>query len=160
MCIRDRCFICEEELPAFRSVERDLDGDVDFIFVNSNETGDWRPMAQRTGITNGGTLARDVEGLNRNGLYRSLGGTGAMPITAFYDADGTLVETIMAPFDESQLYASLRPSDLARRPSQRFAVPCSRKDLECLTFGFANRTFVRYNDFHGDGDCNITTGVC
>lgn len=41
------CFQCEEELPAFRNVSRELGDDVDFIYVNSNETGDWRPMAQR-----------------------------------------------------------------------------------------------------------------
>lgn len=107
------CFICEEELPAFRRVERELGNDVDFIFVNSNETGDWRPMAQRTGISNGATLARDIDGINRNGLYRSLGGTGAMPITAFYDADGNLVETVFAPFTDSQLMERLEALGMA-----------------------------------------------
>ena len=101
------CDACEDELPAFRDTARDLEGEVDFIFVNSNETGNWEPMAERTGIRDGFVLAQDIQGLSRNGLYRSLGGTGGMPITAFYDGNGNLVDTVFAPFNESQLNAQL-----------------------------------------------------
>ena len=38
-------------------------------------------------------VIRDTsQGANGNGLYRSLGGTGGMPLTAFYDANGNLVQ--------------------------------------------------------------------
>jgi|GEM_PF-940556 len=97
------CTACDEELPAFREVANDLEGEVDFIFVNSNETGDWEPMAERNGIRDEFILAQDIQGLSRNGLYRSLGGTGGMPITAFYDANGNLVETAFLPFNQAQL---------------------------------------------------------
>lgn len=101
------CTACEDELPAFRDTALALEGEVDFIFVNSNESGNWEPMAERTGIREGFTIAQDIQGLSRNGLYRSLGGTNAMPITAFYDANGNLVDTVFAPFNESQLNAQI-----------------------------------------------------
>lgn len=101
------CTACEDELPAFRDTALGLEGEVDFIFVNSNETGDWEPMAERTGIRDGFTIAQDIQGLSQNGLYRSLGGTGGMPITAFYDANGQLIETAFTPFNEAGLNAQL-----------------------------------------------------
>jgi len=55
------------------------------------------------GFDGGFVLAQDIQGLARNGLYRSLGGTGGMPITAFYDANGELVDTAFLPFNEPQL---------------------------------------------------------
>ena len=96
------CTACDEELPAFRDTALALEGEVDFIFVNSNETGDWEPMADRNEIF-GFPLAKDIQGISRNGLYRSLGGTGGMPITAFYDAEGNLVQTALTAFNEATL---------------------------------------------------------
>jgi cytochrome c biogenesis protein CcmG/thiol:disulfide interchange protein DsbE len=85
------CTQCDAELPEFRDTARRVKGQVDFVFVNSNEDGDWRPMAERNDILDF-TLAEDVGGTRGNGLYRSVGGPGGMPITAFYDAQGKLVD--------------------------------------------------------------------
>ncbi|MGH9013306.1 MAG: TlpA family protein disulfide reductase [Acidimicrobiia bacterium] len=85
------CTQCDAELPEFRDAARALDGRVDFVFVNSNEDGDWRPMAERNDIL-AFPLAKDVGGTQGNGLYRAVGGPGGMPITAFYDADANLVD--------------------------------------------------------------------
>ena len=85
------CTQCDAELPEFRDTARRVDGQVDFVFVNSNEDGDWRPMAERNDILDF-PLAQDVEGTRGNGLYRSVGGPGGMPITAFYDGEGNLVD--------------------------------------------------------------------
>ena len=101
------CTACDDELPAFRDAARSLEGEVDFIFVNSNETGNWRPMAENNDI-DGMTLAKDIQGIRRNGLYRNLGGTGGMPITAFYDANGRLVDTAFTAFSDSTLDRQLR----------------------------------------------------
>ena len=122
MCIRDSadfegtptvvnffaswCTACDEELPDFRVTANALEGEVDFIFVNSNETGDWSPMAERNEIF-GFPLAKDIQGISRNGLYRDLGGTGGMPITAFYDANGNLVQTALTAFNSDTLNAQL-----------------------------------------------------
>jgi thiol-disulfide isomerase/thioredoxin len=85
------CTQCDAELPDFRDTARALDGQVDFLFVNSNEDGDWRPMAERNKLLEF-PLAQDVGGTQGNGLYRAVGGPGGMPITAFYDAEGNLVD--------------------------------------------------------------------
>lgn len=85
------CTQCDTELPEFRDTARALDGQIEFVFVNSNEDGDWRPMAERNDILEF-PLAEDVGGTQGNGLYRAVGGPGGMPITAFYDAEGNLVD--------------------------------------------------------------------
>ena len=85
------CTACNEELPDFRRAADALEGRVNFVFVNSNESGDWHPMAERNGILRF-TLAKDIKGSAGNGLYRSVGGTGGMPITAFYDARGKFID--------------------------------------------------------------------
>jgi len=87
------CTACDAELPDFRDAARRLDGEVSFVFVNSNETGNWRPMVERHDLL-GLPLAEDVGGNGGNGLYRSLGGTGGMPITAFYGPDGNVVDVV------------------------------------------------------------------
>ncbi len=96
------CVECDRELPAFRDTAESLAGQVDFIFVNTNETGNWESMVERNGIGDF-TLAKDIQGTRRNGLYRSLRGTGGMPMTAFYDADGNLLDVALAVFDEGSL---------------------------------------------------------
>jgi len=102
------CVACDEELPAFRDTALELAGDVDFIFVNSNESGNWKSMAERNEILQF-PLAKDIQGEvgRRNGLYRDLGVAQGMPITAFYDAEGTLLDVSRAPFTKSQLESRL-----------------------------------------------------
>jgi thiol-disulfide isomerase/thioredoxin len=83
------CTACDAELPGFAELSRELEGKVSFIGVNSLETGDAMLMPERHGIT-WWPLARDTGGRNGSGLHAALGGRG-MPITAFYDAGGSLI---------------------------------------------------------------------
>lgn len=101
------CVSCDRELPIFRQAIDDFGDDVQVLFVNSNETGNWRPMAERGGIDDQ-ILVDDIGGNRNNGLYRSLGGTGGMPLTAFYDADGQVVDVFPGEFDASRLYGAIR----------------------------------------------------
>ena len=101
------CTACEAELPRFRSAAEALEGNVEFIFVNSNDTGKWRPMAERTGIDDQ-PLMRDINGSNDNGLYRSLGGTGGMPLTAFYDGDGNVLHVDPGELSGERLLSRLQ----------------------------------------------------
>lgn len=96
------CTACDAELPIFDRLATDTDGQVAFVFVNSNESGDWKPMAERGGIDDR-ILARDINGIDGNGLYRTLGGTGGMPITAFYDAQGTLAHVEFGQLNSTTL---------------------------------------------------------
>jgi thiol-disulfide isomerase/thioredoxin len=106
------CTSCEAELPRFVDAADRFDDDLEIVFVNSNETGNWRPMAERTGITDR-TLIKDIAGANGNGLYRSLRGTGGMPITAFYDENSALVHVD---------YGELSTANLAQRLSTLFGL--------------------------------------
>ncbi len=105
------CTACDEELPAFRETALDLEGEVDFIFVNSNETGNWEPMAERNEILQF-PIAKDIQGQRRNGLYRDLGVAQGMPITAFYDDQGNLLDVARSAFTQSQLEARLQQLNL------------------------------------------------
>ncbi len=100
------CTACEAELPAFRAAAEEFEGDLEIVFVNSNETGNWRPMAERTGITDQ-PLLRDINGAGGNGLYRSLGGSGGMPLTVFYDAEGRVLQVDRGALTTETLAARL-----------------------------------------------------
>ncbi|MDG2026492.1 MAG: macro domain-containing protein [Acidimicrobiales bacterium] len=99
----DWCPACEGELPAFDAVEEDLGDQDQFVLVNSQETGDWRRLADDHGVDDW-PIARDINGsrANGSGLHGSLGGTG-MPITAFYDANGRLVDVNNGAINEGSL---------------------------------------------------------
>lgn len=87
------CTQCEAELPGFHDTATKLAGKVQFVFVNSNETGDGAAMADRFHLFDF-PVASDVGGSGGNGLYYSLGGTGGMPLTAFFAADGRLLGAV------------------------------------------------------------------
>jgi cytochrome c biogenesis protein CcmG/thiol:disulfide interchange protein DsbE len=95
------CTACDAELPGFRAVSTELDGEIAFIGVDSQETGDPMLMPERHGITDW-PLAKDIGGRNGSGLHQSLGGRG-MPITAFYDAEGNLVHVDLGALPEPAL---------------------------------------------------------
>ncbi|MDQ4134413.1 MAG: TlpA family protein disulfide reductase [Actinomycetota bacterium] len=101
------CTSCDFELPGFARVSEELRDRVTFVGVNSLETGDPMYMPERHGIT-WWPLARDVGGGNGSGLLGALGAGNAMPVTAFYDADGKLLRVDRAALPESTLRSRLR----------------------------------------------------
>lgn len=101
------CTSCDFELPGFARVSEELRDQVAFVGVNSLETGDPMYMPQRHGIT-WWPLAKDVGGGNGSGLLGAVGAGNAMPVTAFYDADGKLLRVDRAALPESTLRTRLR----------------------------------------------------
>ncbi|MEM9201107.1 MAG: redoxin domain-containing protein [Actinomycetota bacterium] len=92
----DWCSACREELPDFAEIEDEFGDRINFVHVNSQETGDWRRFMELG--TGDWPIAQDINGQEAggSGLYESLArpaGLRGMPITAFYDADGRLVRT-------------------------------------------------------------------
>ena len=85
------CTECDAELPEFRRLAEQLDGEISFVFVNSNDRGNGTAMAQRHDLFDF-PVARDTGGRRGNGLYRSVGAKRGMPVTAFYDEEGRVVE--------------------------------------------------------------------
>lgn len=102
------CDACEFELPAFAKASDQLRDEVVFVGVNSFETGDGIGMARRFRLAeNGFILAKDVGGKQSSGLHDELGGRG-MPITAFYDEDGRLIDFVGGALPENALLHKLR----------------------------------------------------
>jgi len=87
------CSACDAELPGFRTEAEALKGKINFVGVDSLETGDKNYMPNRHHL-NGAfvALAQDVGGANKSGLHDALGGGNSMPLTAFYDTNGKLLD--------------------------------------------------------------------
>jgi cytochrome c biogenesis protein CcmG, thiol:disulfide interchange protein DsbE len=86
------CTQCQAELPGFRQEAIALKGKVTFIGVDSLETGDKNFLPSLFHLAGAfEALARDA-GPDGNGLHAALGGGNTMPLTAFYGADGKLLD--------------------------------------------------------------------
>ena len=86
------CTQCQAELPGFRQEAVALKGKVTFIGVDSLETGDKNFLPDLFRLAGPfAALASDV-GPDGNGLHAALGGGNTMPMTAFYGADGSLLD--------------------------------------------------------------------
>jgi rhodanese-related sulfurtransferase/thiol-disulfide isomerase/thioredoxin len=102
------CVYCNEELPGFVQVAKATKGRLDFIGVNTYDTGDGAAMARRFDLAAAGfALARDVGGNPPSQLWRSFGGQG-LPVTAFYDASGKLVDFSGGMLTQPDLQARLK----------------------------------------------------
>lgn len=101
------CEACDAELPGFSTVSEQLKGKVNFVGVNALETGDRDYMVDRHHI-GWWPLARDVGGANGSGLHDALGGGNSMPLTAFYDAQGKLLQVQRQALPETDLRALLQ----------------------------------------------------
>ena len=98
------CTVCAAELPVFAADAAALKGTVAVVEVNALETGNGSALAAQYHLASHvSAVARDVGGSQGDGLYQSLGGTGTMPMTAFYDASGHLITTHVGGFDAASL---------------------------------------------------------
>lgn len=109
------CEPCKEELPDLADAARTLAGKVAFVAVNSKELSapSGIALARNTGLAEAGiTLARDV-GPGGSALHDAYDVRQAMPVNAFYDAEGEL--RYVAP-------GQLTPDKLAERLRTLFGV--------------------------------------
>lgn len=103
------CKVCAAELPVFASDAAALRGRVDVVEVNTLETGNGTAFAQSFGLAPATTaVLSDVGGSQGSGLYESLGGSGSLPMTAFYNAQGQLIGTHLGGYDAVTLAAALK----------------------------------------------------
>lgn len=101
------CKVCTDELPGFTAVAREVGPRVQFIGLDSDETGDGEAMASQFGLQQAGfVLARDVGGSPASGLHDAVGAQG-MPATLFYNADGQLVDKVLEGMSEATLRQKL-----------------------------------------------------
>lgn len=102
------CEACDAELPGFSRVSSELEGEVVFVGVNSQESGRRMELPERHGIE-WWPLGRDVGGpfAGGSGLWRDLGGGRGLPGTAFYDEQGSLLSFNPGVLSEVDLRAQL-----------------------------------------------------
>jgi thiol-disulfide isomerase/thioredoxin len=103
------CKVCAGELPVFAQDARALRGKIDVVEVNALETGNGAAFAQNYHLARSvDALLRDVGGTQGDGLYQNLGGTGSLPMTAFYDASGNLITTVVGGYNAATLSAAIQ----------------------------------------------------
>lgn len=112
------CSACDAELPVFAQRARQLRGKVDFVGVDSLETGDKELLVRRYHLDQAfAALASDIGGSKRDGLHAALGGGNRMPLTAFFDETGALVHverTALVDGDLDRVLGAYFPSVVAR----------------------------------------------
>ncbi len=102
------CVYCNEELPGFVQVAKATRGKVDFIGVDTDDTGDGAAMARRFDLAGAGfALARDIGAAPAAQLWSSFGSQG-LPVTAFYDATGKLVDFSGGMLEQAALEQRLK----------------------------------------------------
>lgn len=103
------CRVCADELPVFAHDAVLLRGKVDIVEVNALETGNGSSFAQGFSLDQSATaVLRDVGGSQGDGLYQNIGGSGSLPMTAFYDAKGKLITTHLGGYNSLTLAQSLQ----------------------------------------------------
>jgi thiol-disulfide isomerase/thioredoxin len=103
------CRVCADELPVFAHDAVLLKGKVDIVEVNALETGNGSSFAQGFGLDQSATaVLKDVGGSQGDGLYQNVGGSGSLPMTAFYDAKGRLITTHLGGYNSLTLAQSIQ----------------------------------------------------
>jgi cytochrome c biogenesis protein CcmG/thiol:disulfide interchange protein DsbE len=103
------CRVCADELPVFAHDAVLLRGKVDIVEVNALETGNGSAFANGFSLDQSATaVLRDVGGSQGDGLYQNIGGSGSLPMTAFYGADGKLITTHLGGYNALTLAQSLQ----------------------------------------------------
>jgi thiol-disulfide isomerase/thioredoxin len=101
------CTACTTELPGFARAAARLRGRVQFIAVDSQETGDGAAFAARFGLAASGfTLARDIGQSSTGGLFKAYAARG-LPVTVFYSRSGTIDWKALEAVPEAQLQQQL-----------------------------------------------------
>ena len=102
------CTACLSELPGFARESSRVRGRVQFIAVDSQETGDGAAFARRFGLAASGfVLARDIGQSSSGGLFKAYAARG-LPVTVFYSRVGTVVWKAVEGVPEDVLRQQLR----------------------------------------------------
>ncbi len=102
------CVECDRELPHFATISAELRDEVNFVGVASAESGNPMFMPERHGV-DWWPLARDIgSSFGGNDLAVALGmRAGSMPLTAFYDAGGSLITINPGAMTEQALRSNI-----------------------------------------------------
>lgn len=101
------CDVCEDEIPDYLAVSQQIDDQVQFIGIDTQDNGSGLGDAERWGIAGEWPLAQDIGGHNGSGLSTGTFGARGSPMTVFYDENGTVVHVQQGGLSRVQLLAAL-----------------------------------------------------
>ncbi|MDX2342564.1 MAG: TlpA disulfide reductase family protein [Acidimicrobiia bacterium] len=85
------CEVCEDEVPELLALSKELEGDVNFVGINSQDNSQGLGDAQKWGIAGEWPLATDIGNGNGSGLSSGAFAMRGMPLNLIYDGQGNLV---------------------------------------------------------------------
>jgi thiol-disulfide isomerase/thioredoxin len=101
------CTVCENEIPDFLAVSREIGDEVNFVGINSQDNGRGGGDADKWGITGEWPIARDIGGRNQSGLSVDTFGARGMPLTVIYTPEGNVAHIQRGGISGQQLVALL-----------------------------------------------------
>ncbi|MEA2057288.1 MAG: TlpA disulfide reductase family protein [Actinomycetota bacterium] len=102
------CEVCENEIPEFLEVSQEVGDQVQFVGIDTQDGGTGLGDAEKWGIAGVWPLAKDIGGTNGSGLSTGTFGMRGSPMTAFYDADGTVVHVQRGGISGAQLKGAIQ----------------------------------------------------
>ncbi len=102
------CEVCESEIPEFLEVSQEVGDQVQFVGIDTQDGGSGRGDAEKWGIAGVWPLAKDIGGTNGSGLSTGTFGMRGSPMTAFYDAEGTVVHVQRGGISGAQLKGAIQ----------------------------------------------------
>ena len=101
------CEVCEHEIPDYLAVSQQVDDQVHFVGIDTQDNGSGLGDAERWGIAGVWPLARDIGGTNGSGLSTGTFGARGSPMTVFYDEEWQVVHVQQGGLSAQQLLAAL-----------------------------------------------------
>jgi thiol-disulfide isomerase/thioredoxin len=102
------CEVCENEIPEFLEVSQEVGDQVQFVGIDTQDGGSGLGDAEKWGIAGAWPLAKDIGGTNGSGLSTGTFGMRGSPMTAFYDAEGTVVHVQRGGISGAQLKGAIQ----------------------------------------------------
>lgn len=85
------CEVCENEVPELLALSEELGEKVNFVGINSQDSGRGMADAEKWGIAGRWSLAEDIGGSGGSGLSTGAFSMRGMPLNVIYDAAGNVV---------------------------------------------------------------------
>lgn len=99
------CPHCARELPGFANLSAQIGEQVNFVGINTQDSGRGLGLARDSGI-DAWPLARDVGGGDERDLSSAFGARG-MPLTVIYGPDGRVADVTRGPMSATTLLSKL-----------------------------------------------------
>lgn len=101
------CPHCQRELPGFAALSTQIDDQVNFVAINTQDSGNGKSLAESSGI-DAWPVARDIGGTNGNSLSTGAFSARGMPLTVIYGPNGDVADITRGAMSADQLFSKLQ----------------------------------------------------